>query len=80
MLVRSQNRKVLVKTEDIFVKGNLIMSGDRDASLGSYGSEERAIEVLNQMEYFMLSGSKYDVIASDGRRYYKEKTFQMPIK
>lgn len=80
MLVRSQNRKVLVNTEDVFVKCNLIMSGDKSAELGTYDSEERAIEVLNQIESFMMNGSKYDVIASDGRRYYKEKTFQMPMK
>lgn len=80
MLIRSQNRKVLINTEDIYVKNNLVISMDKNVELGSYCSEERSLEVLNQIEAFALNGSKYDIIAADGKRYYKENTFHMPEK
>lgn len=89
MLIRSQEKVSFVESGAITIinsknsktQATIINTGLGGCTvLGRYKTIERALEIIDEIESFALNGSKYDIIAGDGKRYYKEKTFHMPEK
>lgn len=56
------------------------MLEDDIRKIGEYESNERTIEVLNEIQDAIIAGTKFDIINKDGVRYYKEKVFEMPVE
>lgn len=89
MWVRSQNGKTLVNVNTISIeKPEIIMSVDDEPSinivggdyiLGSYESNGRALEVLNEIQKHLVVGVSYDTLYH-GRRDIHQKVFNMPEK
>lgn len=77
MWIRTQNRRVLVNTSDIYLDDASIKSMDNDCILGTYNSEERALEVLDMIENRIIKGSTFDFI-NKCKRTTKEFVFKMP--
>lgn len=85
MFIRSQDRTIIVNTELLYV-GNRdalaekIVKCEKDDSeviLGTYNSEERALEVLDMIENRIIKGHKFDYI-KNAKRTTHEFVFQMP--
>ncbi|CZR95404.1 MULTISPECIES: hypothetical protein [Clostridioides] len=84
IIIRSQDRLELVKTEWVSVDREYVYVRFRDKEkfqeIGIYKSEERALEVLNEIQDAIIAGTKLDVINRDRVKYYKEKVFEMPVE
>ncbi|MCC0650858.1 hypothetical protein [Clostridioides sp. ZZV15-6598] len=84
IIIRSQDRLELVKTEWVSVDREYVYArfGDKEKfqEIGIYKSEERAFEVLNEIQDAIIAGTKLDVINRDRVKYYKEKVFEMPAE
>ena len=83
--IRSQNKRLLVNTEDIYVYSNNIKSGDKDCFLGTYDSEERALEVLDMIQDAIEDGMschEKSVIDPNGttQSWKRHIVFEMPEK
>ena len=79
--IRSQNRKNLVTCTDIRLLSNAadckIWDFNADVILGTYKSEERALEVLDEIEEQL--GSIMEMIETEGETQYKTcRVFHMP--
>lgn len=54
--VRSQDKRILIKVDNVFLNANYdnkrisTYDGDSDTTLGEYKTKERAIEVLDEIE------------------------------
>lgn len=82
MWVRNQNKTELISAERIQVDENSIYAFQNvmDAVLpGEYETEERALQVLDQIEQRLIEGYRSDVIIGITREY-RENVFQMPEK
>lgn len=79
MWISSQNKKALVKTEDICVSGSSVISCDRDCTLGEYATEKRAKEVLHQIRRQIETNLSVDTVLK-GVRTVAETVFQMPLE
>lgn len=77
MWIRTQNRRVLVNTSDIYLYSTSIKSMDKDCFLGTYDSEERALEVLDQIHNVIARNISRDYL-SGKYRINQEFVFQMP--
>ncbi|MGS5517692.1 hypothetical protein AB8L61_17025 [Clostridioides difficile] len=84
IIIRSQDRLDLVKAEWINVDKEYIyaMFGDINnfKEIGEYENEERAIQVLNEIQKFIENGVRTDYIDSCRVRHNQEKVFEMPVK
>ena len=88
MWIRSQNRKDLINVNEIFIGEPEVMTSVDDTplvdimggdyTLGSY-TEERASEVLNEIQRQLVIGTEYDDITA-GIRYIHQRVFNMPEK
>ena len=87
MWIRSQDKKLLINTDVVTIEqpmfGNYsgspiftYISGKFNL-LGTYKSEERALEVLDMIESRIIKGDKFDSI-NRNKRVTKEFVFQMP--
>lgn len=81
MLIRSQDKKMLVNSNCVEVLKNMVVaySGEFRHPLGEYKTQERAVEVLDQIEQRLMEGHRTDVIVG-GTRVYRENVFEMPEK
>jgi hypothetical protein len=50
MWIRSQDKRTLVKTNDIWVDDGRVLSIDNNVTLGSYKDSKRALEVLDEIQ------------------------------
>ena len=85
MFIRSQDKTIIVNTELLYV-GNIndsavkvitCVKDDAEVKLGTYNSEERALEVLDMIENRIIKGSTFDFI-NKCKRTTKEFVFKMP--
>lgn len=84
MWIRSMNKRSLVKINNVALddrcKGRILSCIDGIfADLGTYQSEERALEVLDMIQSRIIKGDKFDSI-NRNKRVTKEFVFQMPEK
>lgn len=77
MWIRSQNKRCLLNTLDMYLFATSIRSSDKDCTLGTYESEERALEVLDMIQNRIIKGATFDYI-NNSKRTTKEFVFQMP--
>ena len=56
MWIRSQDKKVLIKCEDIEISGTDIVNITRYgvAKLGKYSTEEKALKVLDKISHYVV--------------------------
>ena len=75
MWIRSQDRKKIIKCEDIEISGTDIVNITRYgvAKLGKYSIEEKALKVLDMIEQ-SVSGFLDEKVA----QFYNYGIFQMP--
>ena len=59
MWIRSQDRKTLVNLNDLWINNLMILSGDF-CTLGKYKTEERALEVLDNIQSFIIENRGID--------------------
>ena len=66
--IRSQDKEKLVKANDIAIEMNMIYGYfDKNTEyehLGSYATKERALEVLDEIQNFMLCNREYGYTAN----------------
>lgn len=59
--IRSQDKRILIKVYNVFLNANYdnkrISTYDRDdnTELGTYKTKERAIEILNEIQAYLMS-------------------------
>ncbi|MCE4768617.1 hypothetical protein LV595_18580 [Clostridioides difficile] len=84
IIIRSQDRLDLLEVNRVEVDINeviAIFKGSSDfRKIGEYENEERAIQVLNEIQEFIESGVKMDYIDSCRVRHNQEKIFEMPAE
>lgn len=83
MWIRSQDRRVLVNTSDIYLHSTSIKSMNKDCFLGTYDSEERALEILDMIQDAIEDGMschEKSVIDSNGttQSWKRHTVFEMP--
>ena len=85
--IRSQDRRTLIKSEDIQISGTSLITMIKYSviELGIYSSIEKTLKVLDMMENFINNLEKY-VIESDNysdvhslRKVVTNSIFQMPL-
>lgn len=83
MWIRSKNKRYLGDYKELVIISKSILgysnSTDDSTSLGEYATEERALEVLDQIEHRLIQGSSHDDM-NGNRRVQKQFVFQMPEK
>ena len=60
--IRTQDRKGLFKVKAVYARGNSIIgtvTNDGNYVLGQYETEERAIEILNDIQTLLLINANY---------------------
>lgn len=80
MWIKSQNKHKLLNIKAFQVIEGLIEGFSDDGegwTLGEYANEERALEVLNQIEQRLIRGCEHDDMTGN-RRTQKQFVFQMP--
>lgn len=82
MWVRSQDKKDLVYVKFIVVKNKAIFGAFDGSSngyglLGEYESEQRAIEVLDEIQHQIGTCQSMDSIV-DGTRIKRDNVYEMP--
>lgn len=80
MFIRSQDKRVLVKTDIVYIHNFLqikCLKGEEFIHLGTYETRERALEVLDMIENRIIKGSTFDFI-NKCKRTTKEFVFKMP--
>lgn len=80
MWIRSQDRKILTKIDDLAIDGTNQIWGDC-CLLGKYSSEEKALKVLDEIQRAVESAKVYSTNrASNGHSMSNEyvMVYQMP--
>lgn len=79
--IRSQERNCLGKYVELTVAGKVIIghTGITDTELGKYETEDRAMQVLEYAQGFILRGTRNDILRGAQRRTV-DSVFQMPRK
>lgn len=79
--IRSQERKCLGKYVELTVAGKVIIghTGTTDTELGKYETEDRAMQVLEYAQGFILRGTRNDILRGAQRKTV-DSVFQMPRK
>ncbi|MCC0716948.1 hypothetical protein [Clostridioides sp. ES-S-0077-01] len=82
IIIRSQDGLDLMRVNRVEISNNRVyaMLEDDIRKIGEYESNERTIEVLNEIQDAIIAGTKFDIINKDGVKYYKEKVFEMPVE
>ena len=60
MWIRSQDGKRLIKTEVIGIYDKNLWCDDVNEKLGTYETEERALEVLDEIEVYLIRSKTID--------------------
>ncbi|HGT0128836.1 hypothetical protein F1231_18560 [Clostridioides difficile] len=82
IIIRSQDRLDLMRVNRVEISNNRVyaMLEDDIRKIGEYESNERAIEVLNEIQKFIENGVRTDYIDSCRVRHNQEKVFEMPVE
>lgn len=83
IIIRSQDKTDLMKVNQIKINDKqvyVVFENLNTIKIGTYESNARAIQVLDNMQSFIENGTKYDYITYNKVRYNINKIFQMPIK
>ncbi|HBG2115568.1 hypothetical protein ACRVX5_19860 [Clostridioides difficile] len=82
IIIRSQDRLDLMRVDrvEIYDKQVFVIFEDDVKRIGVYESNERAMQVLNEIQKFIESGVKMDYIDSCRVRHNQEKVFEMPAE
>lgn len=89
MWLRSQNRRKLVNVNMVGVEQGTTnfsviasVDGNVDNSFiaGEYEAEERALEIVDQIQLRIVRGTTFDEIKTGGIKTIRDFVFQMPIK
>ncbi|AJD31671.1 hypothetical protein ACQX0N_09645 [Clostridium tepidum] len=73
--IRSQNKDTLVCCKNIEIDGESVYGAHY--FLGEYATEQRALEVLDEIQDRMIKGTRFDDIYN-GKRTTRDFVFQMP--
>lgn len=82
IIIRSQDRLDLMRVNRVEIGFNqvyAILENDI-RKIGEYESNERAIQVLNEIQKFIENGVRTDYIDSCRVRHNQEKVFEMPFE
>ncbi|MCT8978285.1 hypothetical protein N4T77_16985 [Clostridium sp. CX1] len=81
MWIRSKNKRCLGDYKELVVVSKSIYGysncGDDNTVLGEYETEERALEVMEQIEQRLIHGCEHDDMTAN-RRTQKKFVFRMP--
>ncbi|EOY7243192.1 TPA: hypothetical protein ACMWK0_000155 [Clostridioides difficile] len=82
IIIRSQDRLDLMRVNRVEISNNRVyaMFEDDIRKIGEYESNERAMQVLNEIQKFIENGVKKDYIDSCRVRHNQEKVFEMPVE
>ncbi|EGT3891260.1 TPA: hypothetical protein KRM68_001037 [Clostridioides difficile] len=82
IIIRSQDRLDLMRVNRVEISNNRVyaMLEDDIRKIGEYESNERAMQVLNEIQKFIENGVKKDYIDSCRVRHNQEKVFEMPVE
>ncbi|MDM9892949.1 hypothetical protein QVB05_15885 [Clostridioides difficile] len=82
IIIRSQDRLDLMRVNrvEIYDKQVFVIFEDDVKRIGVYESNERAIQVLNEIQEFIENGVRTDYIDSCRVRHNQEKVFEMPVE
>ncbi|CZR97376.1 MULTISPECIES: hypothetical protein [unclassified Clostridioides] len=83
IIIRSQDKTDLMQVNQIKINDSriyVVFENLNTKKIGTYESNARAIQVLDNIQSFIENGTKYDYITSNKVRYNINKIFQMPIK
>ncbi|HBH3024741.1 TPA: hypothetical protein KSJ82_004008 [Clostridioides difficile] len=82
VIIRSQDRLDLMRVNRVEISNNRVyaMLEDDIRKIGEYESNERAMQVLNEIQKFIENGVKKDYIDSCRVRHNQEKVFEMPVE
>lgn len=78
MWIRSQSKETLLKATKIFIHDNQVfasMEDGFDEMVGEYKSKERAIEILDSLQYYI---EKYEIDKTRNNLNFSEVVCQMP--
>jgi hypothetical protein len=67
MWIRSKNRKVLIEVNNVFSEGDAIYAGR--TRLGVYGTEARAMEVLDEIQLHVAEFVVAQSLSSDAEKH-----------
>ncbi|HBF4081970.1 hypothetical protein NQ905_15430 [Clostridioides difficile] len=82
IIIRSQDRLDLMRVNRVEIGFNqvyAILENDI-RKIGEYESNERAMQVLNEIQKFIENGVRTDYIDSCRVRHNQEKVFEMPFE
>ncbi|EQF24620.1 hypothetical protein QEW_2496 [Clostridioides difficile CD160] len=71
-----QANQIKINDSEVYV----VFESFNTIKIGTYESNARAIQVLDNIQSFIENGTKYDYITSNKVRHNINKIFQMPIK
>ncbi|MDN9633195.1 hypothetical protein KLL70_13950 [Clostridioides difficile] len=82
IIIRSQDRLDLLEVNRVEIGFNQMYAilENENRKIAEYESNERAIQVLNEIQKFIESGVKMDYIDSCRVRHNQEKVFEMPAE
>lgn len=82
IIIRSQDRLDLMRVNRVEISNNRVyaMLEDDIRKIGEYESNERATQVLNEIQKFIENGVRTDYIDSCRVRHNQEKVFEMPFE
>ncbi|HGM3506567.1 TPA: hypothetical protein ACKOR7_001136 [Clostridioides difficile] len=82
IIIRSQDRLDLMRVNRVEISNNRVyaMLEDDIRKIGEYESNERAMQVLNEIQKFIENGVRTDYIDSCRVRHNQEKVFEMPFE
>lgn len=82
IIIRSQNKLDLMRVNrvEIYDKQVFVIFEDDVKRIGVYESNERAMQVLNDIQKFIENGVRTDYIDSCRVRHNQEKVFEMPVE
>ncbi|MGO0903501.1 hypothetical protein ACYZFO_10910 [Clostridioides difficile] len=82
IIIRSQDKTGLMRANRVELGFNQMYAilENENRKIGEYESNERAMQVLNEIQKFIENGVKKDYIDSCRVRHNQEKVFEMPVK
>lgn len=82
IILRSQDRLDLMRVNRVEISNNRVyaMLEDDIRKIGEYESNERTMQVLNDIQKFIENGVRTDYIDSCRVRHNQEKVFEMPFE
>ncbi|CZR99365.1 hypothetical protein CDFC105_70477 [Clostridioides difficile] len=82
IIIRSQDKTGLMRANRVELGFNQMYAilENENRKIGEYESNERAMQVLNEIQKFIENGVKKDYIDSCKVRHNQEKVFEMPVK